>query len=208
MPWLGFWNKILSSDVFILSTGIQFVRRSYGNRAVMKDNNSWATIPVFFNFENYNKILISDMGAVKQIGRRVLHWSQQKQYKYSNRLDEIIDRLINNDENNLCQLNIDLIFLILKAINHKSTKLVIEDYSWGNEDKTKIITSMVMKYGNVYLSGSSGIKYMSRDDIKEVDKAYIQRVLPDIGGETILHSIAYEEKPIDYINKNATWEIW
>jgi hypothetical protein len=208
IPWLGFWNKLISTDIFVLSTGIQFVRRSFGNRVIMSDNNSWATIPVIFKFDSYDKILISDMNAVSQIGRRIMHWSNQKKYKYSDRLIPIIERFVKNDENNLCKLNIDLIKLILKQINHSSTKLIIDNTLWKDQNKKYMISSLVNKYGNTYMSGSSVKKYLSRKDINDINNVYVQKVDSHVGVETILHTIAFEENPIEYINKSATWNLW
>jgi len=208
IPWVGFWNKLINSDIFVLATGIQFVRRSFGNRVIMSDNNSWATIPVIFKFDSYDKILISDMNAVNQIGRRIIHWSNQKKYKYSDRLTPIIERFIKNDENNLCKLNIDLIKLILKQINHTSTKLIIDNTLWKDQNKNNMISALVNKYGNTYMSGASVKKYLSRNDINDIKYVYVQKIDSDIGVETILHTIAFEKNPIEFINKSATWNLW
>ena len=45
LPWVGFWHKFLSADVFVICTGTKYTRKSYGNRVIMADNYSWATIP-------------------------------------------------------------------------------------------------------------------------------------------------------------------
>ena len=50
IPWVGFWHKLLHSNVFVITTGMQYVRRGFSNRVIMGDNNSWATVPVKAGF--------------------------------------------------------------------------------------------------------------------------------------------------------------
>ena len=82
IPWAGFWNKLVNSDVFIITAGMQYVRRGFSNRVIMSDNGSWATVPVKAGFIPYNEIKISDLSAVRHIGKRILHWSKQKKYLF------------------------------------------------------------------------------------------------------------------------------
>ena len=61
IPWVGFWHKLLHSNVFVITTGMQYVRRGFSNRVIMGDNNSWATVPVRAGFIAYDKIEITDL---------------------------------------------------------------------------------------------------------------------------------------------------
>ena len=44
IPRVGFWHKLLHSNVFVITVGMQYVRRGFSNRVIMGDNNSWATV--------------------------------------------------------------------------------------------------------------------------------------------------------------------
>ena len=61
--------------------------------------------------------------AVRHIGKRILHWSKQKKYLFGYRLEPIIERLINIEDKSLSSLNVDLIKIILKILDHKIQKL-------------------------------------------------------------------------------------
>src|SRR5215216_4803864 len=49
LPWLGYFDKLLKSDVFVLFDDVQFPRgKTYANRVLIKTINgeAWITVPV------------------------------------------------------------------------------------------------------------------------------------------------------------------
>lgn len=49
LPWLGYWNKVLSSDVFVWLDSVQYRKNYYQNRTLIKNVNGkplWLTLPV------------------------------------------------------------------------------------------------------------------------------------------------------------------
>lgn len=48
LPWLGYFNKIYNSDVFVILDDVQFEKGSYTNRVQIKGQNGaqWLTIPI------------------------------------------------------------------------------------------------------------------------------------------------------------------
>ena len=55
------------------------------------------------DFIAYDKIKITDLMAVRYIGKRILHWSNKK-YLPGYRLEPIIERLINIEDKSLSPL--------------------------------------------------------------------------------------------------------
>ena len=49
IPWLGFFDKIRLSDLFIIGDNVQFRKKGWTNRNQIKTANgaSWLTIPVY-----------------------------------------------------------------------------------------------------------------------------------------------------------------
>lgn len=207
IPWAGFWNKLVNSDIFVITAGLQYVRRSYSNRVIMSDNNSWATVPVKSAFIPYNKIKISDIEKVKQIGKRILHWSNQKKYLYRDRIIPVIKILSNINHTSLTKLNIDIIKEVLKILKHNKTQLIINNENWENKTKLELVSSLLQQYGNVFMSGGSAKEYLGSENIENFRKSILfQQLNYKVRNETILHLIASEEKPLECIFELAKWK--
>lgn len=208
IPWAGFWNKLVNSDVFIITAGMQYVRRGFSNRVIMSDNGSWATVPVKAGFIPHNEIKITDLSAVRHIGKRILHWSKQKKYLFSFRLKPIINKLINIDDKSLAELNIDLIKTILKTLNHNKTKIVVDNRNWKEESKLETIVHLLKENGDIFLSGPSLKEYLDKKSLEQLkDRIMFQDLKNNLKNETILHVIASKQDPIEYINSVADWKL-
>ena len=65
LPWLGFFNKIKSSDKFVIFDNVQFPRgkKHFGHRNKIKTNNGdiWLTVPLIGKSElkDFNTISIN-----------------------------------------------------------------------------------------------------------------------------------------------------
>ncbi len=48
VPWLGYFDRMLRSDLFVILDHVQFERRNYQNRALIRleDEAKWLTVPV------------------------------------------------------------------------------------------------------------------------------------------------------------------
>jgi hypothetical protein len=48
MPWLGYFDRMVRSDLFVLLDHVQFERRNYQNRCLIRleDDTKWLTVPV------------------------------------------------------------------------------------------------------------------------------------------------------------------
>jgi hypothetical protein len=48
VPWLGYFDRMIRSDLFVLLDHVQFERRNYQNRALIRleDESRWLTVPV------------------------------------------------------------------------------------------------------------------------------------------------------------------
>jgi hypothetical protein len=48
MPWLGYFDRMIQSDLFVLLDHVQFERRNYQNRCLIRleDETKWLTVPV------------------------------------------------------------------------------------------------------------------------------------------------------------------
>ena len=59
IPYIGFWNKLINSDIFILLDTVQFEKNNFQNRNRIRTKNGWdwMTVPV----EKHNHKSIKDV---------------------------------------------------------------------------------------------------------------------------------------------------
>ena len=78
---------------------------------------------------------------------------KEKKYLFSFRLEPIIDKLINIEDKSLSLLNVDLIKIIVKILDHSNTKIIVDNRHWKEKNKLDIISSLLKENGDLFLSG-------------------------------------------------------
>ncbi len=208
LPWAGFWHKVISADLFIVCTGIQYSKRSFSNRTKFSKDEVWATVPVTHTATTYEGVKIANQDAVTQIGRRLLHWGMQKRYTYRDRLSPVIERLLNNKSSSLTELNLDLIYLVAELLGEPRKKIIVDRSDWTNCQAKQKIPQLINQYGTEYLAGKSSLKYLSREDLSEVAHVHIQTMNADCPPYSVLHLIASKKHPRNYISRQGSWSQW
>ena len=127
IPWIGFFNKILSSDIYVVFDDVQFPRgKDYANRNQIKTNNSkiWLTVPVIgkSDLKPWNQIKINKNGWVNKHLTSIE--SFYKKAPYFNEYYSEIKNIYLKDHNLLVALTLDLIKHFIKILN-KETKIVL-----------------------------------------------------------------------------------
>jgi hypothetical protein len=170
IPWKGYFDVIRSVDEFILLDEVQYTRRDWRNRNLIKTESGlkWLTIPVNTK-GNYqaaiNEITLVDDSWKKQHWNTIAHNYSKAQYfhLYAQGLKELY---INNGERSLSKIN----YLFIKEIN----KLLAIDtkLSWStdydsNGSKTRRLVELCKgAKADIYLSGPSAKSYLEEDLFK------------------------------------------
>ena len=87
LPWLGFFNKIAMSDVFVIFDDVQFPtgkKGFFGNRNKIKTNSGelWLTVPVLdrSKCKNFNEIQINYNGWNDKHTKNIENFYRKSQY--------------------------------------------------------------------------------------------------------------------------------
>jgi len=157
IPWLGFFEKVINSDIYVVFDDVQYPRgKDFANRNQIKTNNGklWLTIP------------IKDKGSLKKWkdveyidnGWKDKHLKNiESFYKKSKYFEEYYSELVNIfsvQHDFLIDLNVDLIRFVLDKLNIE-TKIVFS--SNIKTDKTgleKIIHILKELKATHYISGA------------------------------------------------------
>jgi len=75
LPWLGYWNKVLSSDVFVWLDAVQYRKNYYQNRTPIKNVDGkplWLTLPVHAHLgTSIAEVTIAESDWHERVRRRV-----------------------------------------------------------------------------------------------------------------------------------------
>ncbi len=161
LPWLGFFNKLMYSDMYVALDNVQYRHKYFQNRnRIMTTNGDcWVNVPVYR--KGNRDLFIQDIKINNETNWREKTWKNiyfsYKKAPYFNKYSEYFENLYSKEWNNLSDLNLDIIKNICSFLNFdieikKASNLNIEGV--GSKLILDICTSIKP---DVYISGKSGI---------------------------------------------------
>lgn len=156
IPWLGFFNKVILSDVYVVFDDVQYPRgKDFANRNQIKTNNStiWLTVPVQNKSElkKWNEIEIRNDGWVSKHLTNI--YSFYKKAPYFNNYISGLEDIYKKDYTLLIDFNLDLIRYFLKCINADTKIVLSSDMPTNNKGLDKIIDILTQVKATHYISG-------------------------------------------------------
>ena len=164
-PYLGFFQKMKKSDLFIILDNVKFKKNNFQNRNRFlnkSDTEEWFTVPVE---KKANSKLIKDVQTSEDFG-----WKKKlkKQLQMNFNLDsDLLDFIYTG--NSLYSMN-------HRSIAHCRTKLNIETDVVLSSDlnvngsKSELLYNICKKVGaTIYLSGQDGVNYLDMNVFNDID---------------------------------------
>lgn len=171
IPWLGFFNQMAESDVFIFLDDVQYDRRGWRNRNRIKGNSGpiWLTIPVIQK-GRYDQLLSltaidnSQNWQVKHL-RAIHHWYKSSPFfdLYFPELESFFQR----SWDLLVQFDISMIDLMMKWLDITTPTQLSSSIEIDNFDKTGRLVALCKRVGiSEYISGPLCLDYMDYNQFK------------------------------------------
>jgi|TARA_B110000858_G_C17710735_1_gene430442 hypothetical protein len=169
-PYLGIFNKIIQSDIFLFVDKTKFVSKVWHNRTLIKDKKDkvfYLTIPVTFNNGQLTKdIKLADdkwkMKHLKSI--RLVYGSSL----YFNDLYPLIEKVILQDSNYLIDYSLLSMNLILEKITYNKKNIFIQSEEKIIGIKNELIVNITKNFNsNIYLSGEGAKNYVDEKYLKD-----------------------------------------
>jgi hypothetical protein len=177
LPWIGFFYKILRSDIFVFLDNVQLpIGRSFCYRNKIKTPNGelWLSIPISRAGKSLKDLLINQVEIDNSQHWREKHLKTlEMNYKKAKFFQEVfseIERIYYSQSwQNLSDLNISLIKAIVLYLD--LSKTFVKSSALGIQAKsTELLIQIVKKLGgNVYLSGLGGGKYQDEGLFKKAE---------------------------------------
>ena len=179
LPYLGFFDKMKKSDIFIIYDDAQFNKGDFQHRNKIRISSGWKwlTVPVEKKHVPINQIKIRNDLKISGINWQEAHFKEiydnygKAPYyeKYENRLRKIYEQQYDL----LVDLNTKLIEFMVKSFAINTKIVYSSEFGFKTKSTEKIVDLISAVGGDVYLSGPSGKNYM---DIELFDKNDIQVV--------------------------------
>lgn len=182
LPWLPYFLKIEESDIFIFLDSVAFQKNGLQNRNQIKtaQGRQWLSVPVRQRLgQDIREVQIDDRS-----GWRRKHWQTIRQsYGKSAAFEHYqngLDRIYTRDWSVLCELNIELITMMLDWMGIR-TKILRSSEMKATGSASDLVLSLCLEAGATrYVSGTGG-SYLSAEAFAEagIEVAYRPPLLPN-----------------------------
>lgn len=169
-PWLGYFDKIIRSDIFIIMDNVQFPKTggTWSNRVRLLVNGqaNWITMPIVRAYHgkiNYQDIQINN----HQIWRSKILKTIQINYCRSSFFDIVFPQvleLINYSTNSLVDFNLNSIYGLINMLELDISKIILGSNLKVEGNATDLLISMTKEVGGTaYLCGGGASGYQEND---------------------------------------------
>ncbi len=170
LPWLGYFDKVAASDIFVFLDLPQYKKREFQNRNRVKgpQGEIWLSVPVISKgkFEQ----AIKDVEIDNTQDWQASHWKTlELNYKkaphwalYAPALRPFYEKRWDK----LCALNLEMDAYFLGALGIKTPWKIESDLGTGTQSTERLIELCQKTGSKGYLSGSGGKDYMDEERFK------------------------------------------
>jgi hypothetical protein len=166
LPWLGYFDLIDQSDLFVFLDSVQFEKQSWQQRNRIKTSQGplWLTVPVYQNLsQNISDVCINNKERWKN-----KHWMSLKMNYIRSRFwteySAILKKVYTQDWNLLLDLNIHLIEVICQIIGIRYNFIRTSQIKEISGKKSDLLISTCKALNaDVYLSPQGSRAYLQSD---------------------------------------------
>jgi len=171
LPWLGYFDKINSSDVFVLLDDVQFKKNEWQNRNRIKtaQEEQWLTVPVLHIFGQKIcdvKINNNENWKKKHLNAIALNYSKTPFYQDYR---DFFEKIYTQDWETLYEINSCFIIELCKILGIKTKIVKSSDYEKSEEPTQRLVDLCKTFKADTYISGADGPQYMNMDSFNEAN---------------------------------------
>lgn len=163
LPWAGYFNKVLRSDVFVWLHNVQYRKNYYQNRTRIKANDQplWLTLPV----RAHLGMAIDEVSLAEPQWRKRVCRTIEQNYRKAPHFDDCwpaIAGALEASAELLEDVNYRTFSAVLKLLNADSVKIVrAGDLNGTSEDPTDRLVELCRTVGGTaYIAGRGGHNYL------------------------------------------------
>lgn len=168
-PWLGYFDKIIKSDIFVFLDKVQYTKGSWINRVkiINQGEPKWITCPASFNLgQSIREVKITDIEWFSSKLIRTINFNYSKAPFYNN-VSPIIFEMIGCTELNLSENNIRIIKNLCDLLDIKINFKLQSELKTEKSSTDLLIEIINSVSGNSYLCGGGATDYQEDEKFTE-----------------------------------------
>ena len=172
LPWLGFFDKARSCDIFILLDNAEFEKNNFGNRTKIRTANgdTWLTVPILSKGRSGQTV--ADVEINNVVGWRRKHLQALRMnYSRASHCAEYVEWLasvLSKQHSSLLELNLDLLEPLLKLQCPDTHVLMASSIPIGHDltGSARLAHLCAALGASRYLSGAGGRNYLEDEEFE------------------------------------------
>jgi hypothetical protein len=162
IPWLGFFDKLDRSDIYVIYDDAQYQHGGFHNRNRVRTQQGWGwlTVPISHGHpQTIKEVKIAkEKWKTKQLG---IISSLYQKTPYFKKYYPTLKEAISFDHELLIGLNLHLIKTIAELLDIKAKMMRSSEFPYSGAEKNEKLVSMCKYLGaDAYLCGSGGRNYV------------------------------------------------
>ena len=171
LPWLGFFHKMASCDLYVILDSGQFSKNNYQNRNRLIDRRGdvfWSTVPVRMIGHKEKRIADMELDNTQPWARKI--WARvveaYRRHPYFNALGPELEAIFMDNHSLLVDLNLALIKFFRQQLTI-TAPMVRSSTLDVSGSRSALLVSICKHLGaSTYLSGPSGREYLDTELFK------------------------------------------
>lgn len=167
LPWIGFFEKMLRADLFVLLDDVQFSKGDFQNRNRVKGAGGaqWLTVPVAHRFpQRINEVLVTGNNW------QAKHWKTLRscyaRAAHFETFSPLFEDFYRRSWRKLADLNVAAIELIARSLGIEKKWVMASELKVSGQ-KSELVLEICKTLGaSGYYSGRTGSTYLNQDEFR------------------------------------------
>jgi hypothetical protein len=167
LPWLGYFNKVFNSDVFVWLHKVQFRKNYFQNRTKIKDpildRDFWLTIPVHAKLSSYiDEVTLSEKGCLMRLEKTIFQFYRRAPF-FSDYYERLVASL-NISTESLEEVNFSTFKFLLQELKYSGKLVRFDELNVEEDDPNLRLIAICKAVGaDHYIAGKGGKNYLEEN---------------------------------------------
>jgi hypothetical protein len=188
LPWMGYFNKVLQSEVFVWLHSVQYRKNYYQNRTKIKNVNEaplWLTLPVHAKLGiPIDQVTLADPRWRERVSKTVTQCYCKA--PYFDEVWEVINDAMTSSSDNLSDVNFRTFSAVLGLLRGEQVRVELaSNLPASSPDPTlRLVELCTAAGGKTYIAGKGGHNYLR---VEEFERAGIRVIWQDFVSDGVTY---------------------